>query len=198
MLSEYNINVIEQVVTLDFDEALEFASSRYPVAVKGISEKMTHKTEVGLVKLGIKNEEELKSAWNEIYGKMEGAEPEGIAVQRMARKGIELIVGGREDVQFGPVVMFGLGGIFVEIFRDFSLRVCPISERDADEMIKEIRGYPLLLGTRGTEGANIQEIKKLLLNFSDMLVEKRVNEIDLNPVIAYRDGYVVVDARVKE
>jgi acetyl-CoA synthetase (ADP-forming) len=115
----------------------------------------------------------------------------------MARPGTEVIVGTSKDPQFGPVIMFGLGGIFVEVFKDVSFRIIPVDQRDAQQMIKEIKGYPLLQGVRGKEAASIPALVEIILKISN-LIEKnpQIKELELNPVFAYRDRALAVDARI--
>ncbi|VVC72102.1 Acetate--CoA ligase [ADP-forming] I [uncultured archaeon] len=125
------------------------------------------------------------------------ARVQGMLVQKMVKQGIELIIGGRRDPQFGPIVMFGLGGIFVEILRDVSIRVCPVTRAEADEMIDEIKGSPLLHGARGTVPVDTGKLARMLVNVSKMLYENReICEFDLNPVIADAKGVLAVDVRV--
>jgi acyl-CoA synthetase (NDP forming) len=115
----------------------------------------------------------------------------------MARPGIEVIIGISQDAQFGPVIMFGIGGILVEIIKDVSFRIIPLTERDAAEMIREIKGYQLLQGYRGQEPANIPKLEQLILKISQFIEQNpQIKELDLNPIYAYQDGAVVVDARI--
>ncbi len=115
----------------------------------------------------------------------------------MARPGLELVVGTFRDSQFGPVLMFGLGGIFVEITKDIAFRIAPLSPGDAEEMIREIRGFPLLEGYRGLEPVDLSQLKEVLLRVSDLVIENPViREMDLNPLFGYRDAVLVVDARI--
>jgi len=115
----------------------------------------------------------------------------------MARPGVEVIIGMSQDAQFGPVLMFGLGGILVEVLKDVSFRIVPLSRRDAAEMIREIKGYPLLQGYRGREAVDISYLEELLIKVSNFAEHNpEVKELDLNPVFAYSDGAVAVDARV--
>jgi acyl-CoA synthetase (NDP forming) len=151
--------------------------------------------------VGLKNAAEVKQAYADIMAsareKYPQAKIEGVSVQSMARPGIEIIIGMNKDAQFGPVIMFGLGGIFVEVLKDVSFRLIPIVKRDAEEMIKEIRGYALLNGYRGQEPADIPSLVDVLLKVSN-LVEKtpEIKELDLNPVFAYGDAAIAVDARI--
>ena len=195
LIKKYDIDFAEGSVVRSVDEALKAAE--YPVALKIMSDEISHKSDKGCVKLNVKDEDSLKKAYSEIMSNAGSAKVEGVLVQRMAKPGLELIVGGRRDEQFGPVVLFGLGGIFVEVFKDFSLRVCPIDRNDALEMISEMKAYPLLTGARGTKPVDIEAIADLLQKASKLLYEnKHINEMDLNPVIAYEKGYCAVDLRV--
>ena len=121
----------------------------------------------------------------------------GVSVQKMARPGVEVIIGMSKDPQFGPVLMFGLGGILEEVLKDVAFRIVPLSRRDASEMIREIKGFPILKGYRGLDPVDIAVLEDLLLKVS-VLVEKNpdIAELDLNPIFAYKDGAVAVDARV--
>jgi acyl-CoA synthetase (NDP forming) len=173
----------------------------FPVVLKIASPDITHKTDAGGVKVGLKNAAEVKKAYAEIMDsvskKFPKAKIEGVSVQSMAKPGIEIIIGMYKDAQFGSVIMFGLGGIFVEVLKDVSFRLIPITKRDAEEMIKEIKGYALLNGYRGQEPADIASLVDVLLKTSN-LVEKtpEIKELDLNPVFAYKDSAVAVDARI--
>jgi acyl-CoA synthetase (NDP forming) len=177
------------------------ASIGFPIVLKIASPDIVHKSDAGGVKVGLKNKTEVERAYGEITAtarqKFPKAKIEGTAVQSMARPGIEIIIGTFKDAQFGPVIMFGLGGIFVEVLKDVSFRLVPIARRDAAEMIKEIKGYPLLQGYRGLEPAHLPSLEDILLKVSDF-VEKTpvIKEIDLNPIIAYQDSAVAVDARI--
>lgn len=173
----------------------------FPVALKITSPDIIHKSDIGGVRLGLKTAKQVARAYDEILTSARKTHPKaiihGISVQKMARPGIEVIVGLSKDVQFGPLVMFGLGGILVEILKDVSFRIVPLSRRDAREMIREIKGYPLLLGYRGQEPANLLALEELLLKVSSLAQQiPEIKELDLNPVFAYRDGAIVVDARI--
>jgi acetyl-CoA synthetase (ADP-forming) len=115
----------------------------------------------------------------------------------MARSGIEVIIGMNKDQQFGPVLMFGLGGILVEVLKDVSFRIVPLTKRDAREMIKEIKGYPILEGYRGHEPANIKILEDILLKVSEFVENQpEIKELDINPIFAYRDSALALDARI--
>ncbi|MDY6964529.1 MAG: acetate--CoA ligase family protein [Halobacteriota archaeon] len=182
------------------DEAVELAKKiGFPVALKVLSPEIVHKSDIGGVKLGIEDEGDVKESYDELIANAKKVSENitGIGVQKMADPGVEIIVGMTKDPQFGPALMFGLGGVFVEILKDVSFRIVPIEERDADEMIKEIKGYPVLEGYRGSPPASVDKIKDLLLNMSKFVSDHpEIDEIDLNPVFAYPNGLVVADARV--
>ena len=165
----------------------------FPVAMKLVSSKISHKTDAGGVILNIDSNKEAANAFNKLK-KLAGFK--AVAVQKMV-KGIEIIIGGKTDENFGPTILFGLGGIFVETFKDYSLRVCPISPFDAKEMVHEIKALQILKGVRGKKGANIPLIEKELLKISKMLLkEKKIKELDLNPLIATPTNLIAVDARI--
>jgi acyl-CoA synthetase (NDP forming) len=196
------IKVVETRLARTQKEAAAIAEEiGFPLVLKIASPDIIHKTDAGGVKVGLKNAAELKKAYAEIIDsvrqKYPNAKIEGVSVQSMAKPGIEIIVGMSKDAQFGPVIMFGLGGIFVEVLKDVSFRLIPILKRDAEAMIKEIKGYALLNGYRGQEPADIASLVGVLLKVSS-LVEKtpEIKELDLNPVFAYKDSVIAVDARI--
>ncbi len=173
----------------------------YPVALKIISDEISHKTDVGGVKIGLKNDQSLSLAYDEIMENARlatgnGKPIRGVLVQKMARKGIELIIGGKKDSQFGHMIILGLGGVYVEIFRDISARLCPISEKDVEDMIDELKSHPLIEGARGQKGINVAGLKELMLSTCRMMEKEDVKELDLNPVIFDSNGYDIVDARI--
>ena len=125
------------------------------------------------------------------------AKIEGVAIQSMAKQGTEIIVGSTTDPQFGPVLMFGLGGVFVEVLKDVAFRVVPLEERDAKQMVREIKGLPILQGVRGQEPSDLEAIEALIMRVSEFIeTHPEVAELDLNPVFAYSDGALAVDARI--
>ena len=173
----------------------------YPVVLKVSSVDITHKSDAGGVKVNLKNKAEVEDAFDTIMRSCRAAVPtariEGVSVQRMARPGIEVIVGMIKDPSFGPVVMFGLGGVFVEVLKDVAFRIVPIERSDAEDMINEIKGKKLLEGYRGQEPADVAYLQQMLLKLSDFVnATPEIEEIDMNPVFAYKDGAVVVDARI--
>ncbi len=173
----------------------------YPVVLKIVSPDVTHKSDVGGVRLGLDSPETVTAAFAEISDAVKRHEPnariEGVAVQKMARPGIEVIVGMSKDPQFGPVLMFGLGGVLVEVLKDVSFRIVPLEPRDARQMVREIKGFPVLQGFRGQEPADLEALEKLLLKVSAFVdAHPEIEELDLNPVFAYKDGALAVDARI--
>jgi acyl-CoA synthetase (NDP forming) len=173
----------------------------YPVVLKISSKDITHKSEAGGVKVNLKDKAEVERAYDEIMTsakeKFPDAVIEGISVQNMAKPGIEVIMGMVKDPTFGPVIMFGLGGVFVEVLKDVAFRIVPIEKSDAEDMINEIKGKKLLEGYRGQEPADVACLQQMLLRLSDFVnTTPEIEEIDMNPVFAYKDGAVVVDARI--
>ncbi len=196
-LRKYGIFPIKSGIAKTEADALKLASRlKYPVALKVISPDILHKSDRGCVKSGIEDKGALKKAYSEIMANAKGSRVEGMLVQKMGRSGVELIVGGKRDPQFGQLIMFGLGGIFVEIFKDVSVRVCPIEAEDAAEMIREIRAYPILAGARGTKPVDEEALIGLLMKTSRFLVKENPRELDFNPVIADSEGYDIVDVRI--
>src|SRR5438477_397468 len=184
------------------DEAAAMADEiGYPAVLKIVSPQITHKSDVGGVELNLASRDDVAAAFERILASVKQHAPdatvEGVAVQRMEQPGIEVIVGMTKDPQFGPVMMFGLGGVLVEVLKDVAFRVVPIEERDARQMIEEIKGYPVLEGYRGRDPADVGELRELLLQVSRFIEEHPdVEELDLNPVFAYKDGAIAVEARV--
>ena len=173
----------------------------FPIVLKIVSNQITHKSDVGGVALGLTSTAEVGAAFDRIVASAKKAVPDatidGVAVQRMEKQGTEVIVGVTKDPQFGPVLMFGLGGVLVEVLKDVAFRVIPIEQRDARQMIEEIKGFPLLQGYRGQDPADLAKLQELLLKVSAFIEQHpEVAELDLNPVFAYKDGALAVDARV--
>jgi acyl-CoA synthetase (NDP forming) len=171
----------------------------YPVVLKMNSLDVTHKSDVGGVILNVKDETGVRKAFRDLAGIVQrlGARQGGVLVSAMARSGHEIIVGVTRDLQFGHAVMFGMGGILVEVLRDVSFRIVPFSEKDAAEMIEETRGARLLQGVRGGRPADVAALRQLLVEISGLVARHReIDEMDLNPVIVHEKGLTVVDARV--
>ena len=174
---------------------------RFPVVLKIVSPDILHKTEANGVKLNLKTADDVAKAFDEIMvsakEKFPNANIHGVAVQGMAKSGLEIIIGMTLDAQFGPVLMFGLGGIFVEVMKDVSFGITPITKRDAGEMIRSIKGYPLLNGFRGAPKIDVANLESWLIKLSDFAqTYPEVKEFDLNPIFAYAQGAIVVDARI--
>jgi acetate---CoA ligase (ADP-forming) subunit beta len=202
LLSEAGIPVVETKLAKTPEEAVVISESLgFPVVLKVVSGQVIHKSDAGGVKLNLNNAQEVKEAYEQILVSVKAKYPQavidGISIQKMARPATEVVIGMTKDTQFGPVIMFGLGGILVEILKDVSFRIVPLEKEDARSMIKEIKGYRLLEGYRGTEAANVSVLEDLLLKISKFAENNpAVKEIDLNPLMAYKDSAVAVDARV--
>jgi acyl-CoA synthetase (NDP forming) len=177
------------------DEGIRFAEEiGYPVVAKVISPKVLHKSEKKGVAVDIDSREKLVNIFNQ-FSQIDGFV--GTLVEERV-SGIELIIGMKVDYQFGPVILFGIGGIWTEIYQDIILRMAPLSQRDVDSMIRCLKARPLLQGYRGENPVNLTELKRLLITFSDLAMdlENLVESIDLNPVICSSTQCVVVDARI--
>jgi len=202
LCQEYGIPVTKFKVATSVEEAVKFAEGiGYPVVLKIVSPEVIHKFDVGGVVLNLKNASEVKDAYDRIIKSVKKHKPEakitGILVQEMAPASTEVIVGATKDPQFGPALMFGLGGIFVEVLKDVTFRIAPITEDDAKEMITEVKAYPILKGFRGQPPADIDAIANILLSTSKLVMEHpEIKELDLNPIIVYEKGAKTVDARV--
>jgi len=202
LLEEAGISVIKTKLATSMKEAVALSKETgFPVVLKIASPDVIHKSDAGGVKVGLKNATQVSQAYREIMTSIKQKHPkatiDGVSVQPMAKPGVEVIIGMNKDPQFGPVLMFGLGGIMVEILKDVSFRIVPLARRDAREMIRDIKGYPVLEGYRGQEPANIPLLEEMLLKVSDFAERNpEIKELDLNPIFAYRDGAVAVDARI--
>ncbi|MBM4337983.1 MAG: acetyl-CoA synthetase [Deltaproteobacteria bacterium] len=201
-LKQAGIPVIETKLAKTPKEAVAISQKMgFPVALKIASPDIVHKSDSGGVRLSLKNGAEVRAAFKEI---LEGAQKknpsasiEGVSVQKMAKPGTEVIVGTSKDPQFGPVIMFGLGGIFVEVLKDVSFRIIPLSRRDALEMIEEIKGYPVLQGYRGKDPADISALIEIILKISRVMEQNpEIRELEFNPILTYKKGAMAVDARI--
>jgi acyl-CoA synthetase (NDP forming) len=201
-LAAAGIPVVESRLATTADEAARVAAELgFPAVLKVVSADIAHKSDVGGVVVGLEDAEAVRSAYDSMLARVREAAPsariDGVSVQRQAKQGTEVIVGATTDPQFGPVMMFGLGGVFVEVLKDVAFRIVPLEERDARQMVREIRGLPILEGVRGHPGADLEALERLILQLSDFVWQHReVQELDLNPVFAYPDGAVAVDARI--
>jgi len=198
LLQEIGIHVPGQKLTTSKEETLSAAENiGFPIVLKLMAEDIVHKSDTGAVKLNLKSKQEVENAYEELM-KIPSQKEKKISVQKMEDEPItELIIGMTTDPQFGPALMFGIGGILVELLEDVSFRIAPITEYDAKEMIHEIKGFPILDGYRGKPKADLDAIVNTLLTISELVVKhEEINEMDLNPVFIYEKGLICVDARI--
>ncbi len=201
LLKDYHIPYPKSYVAKNIKEVKELTKDlNYPLVMKVLSPQIIHKSEYGGVILNIQNSDEAEKAYNEIVKKVKAKGIQdifGVLICEQAEAGVELIIGGTYDDIFGPVLMFGMGGIFVEVLKDVSFRVCPINEDMAMEMISEIKAFPILSGVRGEGSINLSALAKLLSTVSVLITDNTdIREVDLNPVRAYRNSIMVLDARI--
>jgi acyl-CoA synthetase (NDP forming) len=202
ILAEAGIPIARAQLAPTREEAVAAARQiGLPVVLKIVSPDISHKSDVGGVKLNLGSEEEVAAAFDEIVAAAQRAQPEatvlGVSVQKMARPGVEVIMGMTKDPQFGPVLMFGLGGVFVEVLKDVAFRIVPLEPRDARQMIRDIQGFPVLEGFRGQEPADLAALEDMLMRLSAFVEEHpEIQELDLNPIFAYKDSALAVDARI--
>jgi acyl-CoA synthetase (NDP forming) len=198
----YGIPVTDFKVAKNVAEAVKFAEKiGYPVVLKIVSPDVIHKSDVGGVIINVKDADDVQKAYEQIMNNVKRHKPNaeivGVLVQEMAPQSNEIIVGATKDPQFGPTLMFGLGGIFVEILKDVAFRIAPVTEDEAREMITAVKAYPLLKGYRNTPPADIEAIVGILLNTSRLVMEhQEIKELDLNPIMVYEKGAKTVDARI--
>jgi acetyl-CoA synthetase (ADP-forming) len=197
LLRRYDIPVTREIETADEKEILTAVNEiGYPLVMKACAPDLSHKTERGLVRVDIRNDEEAVSAFREMMAEVkdDGAT---VLVQEMVRGSRELVVGLTRDSQFGPCVMFGLGGIFTEILKDVSFRVAPIEKRDALEMMQEIKARKILGAIRGMPAADLDRLADILIKIGNIgLEEESIQEIDINPLILSDSQPIAVDALV--
>lgn len=204
VLERYGIPTVRSVGAMTISEARAAAEIMgYPVAIKIVAEKISHKSDVGGVQLNLRNGPALEEAFEDMMNRIKKAYPNAnvssVLVQPMVTGGRELILGGRQDPQFGPVVLVGLGGVFVEIFEEVQVRVAPINQREAQEMIENLRGYRILRGARGQKKSDIASVVDALMRLSKLLCDfPEIKEIDINPLRVFheRDGCTALDARM--
>ena len=199
---EYAIPVTKFKLSNNARKAAEFAEQLgYPVVLKIVSPDIIHKSDAGGVMVNLKNKAEVQDAYERILENAKKykatAKIAGVLVQEMAPQSTEVIVGAVKDPQFGQTLMFGLGGVFVEILKDVTFRIAPITREDAEEMVTGIKAYPLLKGYRNTPATDVEAIICILLNTSRLVMDNpQIKELDLNPVLAYEKGAKTVDARI--
>ncbi|MCL4364901.1 MAG: acetate--CoA ligase family protein [Candidatus Marsarchaeota archaeon] len=191
LLDRHGIKSVASRYVDSAESAVEFSEGD-PIVLKLISGKALHKSKSGLVKLDLRGTE-IKRAFAELQEKGKPLKPYRIIAQKMSKGGVEVIMGGRTDPQFGKLILLGLGGIYVEVFKDFALRACPITKQDAEEMIAQLKSRDVITFNGKNSGMVIQ----LLLSVSKMLMDNcRIDEIDLNPLILRENGYEAVDIRI--
>jgi 3-hydroxypropionyl-CoA synthetase (ADP-forming) len=200
ILTKYGINVPPYALVSTPQEAMDKAKEiGFPLVAKIVSPEILHKTDVKGVRVGLETEQEVQDAFDDMYGRLSTKyHVKGVILEKMVDVGLEVIVGLQNDPQFGPVMMFGLGGINTEIFKDVSFRVLPITPEDIEEMIEELKGKNMLKGFRGTEPIEHAVISELLIKISKLGIEAApyYESVDFNPVILYPHSYFVVDAKM--
>lgn len=199
---EFNILHPPTRIAKDLREAVEAGKELgFPVVLKIVSREIIHKSDVGGVILGIAAPADLKEAYElllaNVREKTGNVSIDGVLVQKAMPKGVEVAVGGLRDEVFGPMVMFGSGGILIEVFKDVSFRMAPLDEEEALRQIQDTKAYEMLKGVRGARPGNLKALTQLIVNAGDLICKvPELAELDFNPILAYPDGCVVVDARM--
>jgi acetate---CoA ligase (ADP-forming) subunit beta len=198
VLAAYDLPVTREVLVSSMEDLLTAAEQiGYPLVIKGSSAEIAHKTESGLIRVDVRNDEEATLAFREIRAAMNGAGDGAVLVQQMIRGQRELVVGLTRDAQFGPCVMFGLGGILTEVLKDTVFRVAPLERQDAFDMMQEIRACKILEAIRGMAAADKDMLAKILITVGRIGLENdRIKEIDINPLIISSGKPVAVDALI--
>ncbi|MHA1827242.1 MAG: acetate--CoA ligase family protein [Candidatus Heimdallarchaeaceae archaeon] len=199
ILMEIGIQVPPSKLISSKEEAISFARELgYPLVMKVMSPQILHKTDAGAVMIGINSEEEILSTYENFTKKFMNYNVKGILVEKMVKQGLELIIGTNTDPTFGPVVLFGVGGILVEAIRDVVFRLCPTTVEQALEALDEIKAKTLLEGFRGMQPINKQQLAEMIVKISQLAWEYKdyISEMDINPIIANEDGLFPVDARI--
>jgi acyl-CoA synthetase (NDP forming) len=202
LLKEFALPVVQGELAADKKEAAQIAEKiGYPVVLKGMSREIIHKTEAGIVKLNVQNQAELERMFDEITANAKSYDNQaglsGILVQRMVSKGLELIIGIKKDPLFGHLLIIGTGGIFVEIMKDFAMKLMPVSEDEVDEMVQSLKSYPLLNGFRGGPKINMDLLQIMVKGLNDLVQARpEIEEMDLNPVIFSNNESVICDVRI--
>ncbi len=183
-------------------EAVDYAKAfGFPVVLKIVSPEIVHKSDVGGVRVNLRTAEEVAEAYESILSSVNknlpGARIDGVLVMKHIEDALEVIIGAMVDKQFGPVIMFGLGGIFVEVFKDVAFGIAPLSASEAELMVRDIQGYPLIKGVRGQSSKNESAIISLLMQVSDLMIkDSDLLEVDLNPVLVTSEDAYIADARI--
>ncbi len=191
LLNKYDIRSVESGYVKSAKEAVNFSKGN-PIVLKAISQNALHKTKNKLVALNLSSQKEVISRYNDLERKAAKFKPYKILAQRMVNDGTEIIIGGNTDRQFGKMILIGLGGIYVEIFKDFALRLCPITRKDAESMLNQLRSARIM----APDPKASRMVIELLLKVSDMFVHSDISELDLNPVILHDGTYDAVDLRM--
>jgi acetyltransferase len=201
-LEQFQIPYPEHGVAHSAEEAVEIAKRiGFPIVLKVVSQDILHKSEAGGVMIGLRSPEEVLDGFKRLSHRVLTAVPNalisGVLVCKQAPEGFEVIVGATDDPLFGPTILFGMGGIFTEAMQDVTFRILPIGRSDAEKMIREIRGYPLLTGLRGKPCCDINQLIDLLLSVSHLVTERaEIKELDLNPVRLHAQNIIVLDVRM--
>ena len=205
VLDAYGIRVCKSGFATNIDEVVSIGNNiGYPVVMKMTSKTTSHKTDVGGVRVNIQSEEQLRAEYNDLIAKLtekgliDGLE--GVIIQEMVKGSREMVCGIATDPQYGPMMMFGLGGVFIEVMKDVTFRIAPLTDIDAKEMIKSVKAYKLLEGARGTTPAQMEQIEETLLRLSQLVTDYPfIDELDINPLlISEKDGVgIAVDGRIK-
>ncbi len=196
------ISMAEGKIVRDLEGCLNAAEKiGYPVVLKVVSEDIVHKMDVGGVAVNLESEEEVEDAYQAIHSRVKDRKPDanirGVSVAEMVEGGVEVVIGGMIDPTFGPVVMFGLGGIYVEIFEDVEFRVAPISIDEAHQMMADIDSFPLLTGARGQGCKDLNSVAEMISRVGDVIYNvDEINDIDLNPVAALDEGAKALDVAI--
>lgn len=193
LLAKYGIKSVESGYVSSADAAIKFAGGK-AIVLKVLTNKALHKTKSGLIMLDLKTDKEIKEAFSALSRKAAKFKPYKVLAQKMVKNGMEIIIGGNTDVQFGKMILLGLGGIYVETFKDFALRVCPITRYDAQSMLEQLKSRKIIAPDEKAS----KMLEALLLKVSRMFVESRMKELDLNPIILHDGTYDAVDLRILE
>lgn len=191
LLDKYKIRSVESRYVESAKEAVSFSKGE-PIVLKVLSQKALHKSKNKLVALNLSQEKEITASYNELAKRAAQFRPYKILAQKMVRNGLEIIIGCKTDQQFGKMILLGLGGIYVETFKDFALRLCPITKYDADQMLQQLKSRSVVAPNPETAAM----IKDLLMKVSDMFMENNITEMDLNPVLIHDNKYDAVDLRI--
>ncbi len=202
LCAAYSIPCPPTKVALDAEECVAFAREiGHPVVMKVLSRQIVHKSDVGGVVVGIRDDREMETAFADMSSALKrncpDAEIDGYVIQKMMPAGVEVVVGALRNAQFGPVVMFGMGGVYIEVFKDVEFRLAPLGRDEALRQIRETGISELLKGVRGQAPCDVDALAELVVNVGGLICDfEEIREIDFNPVLSYPDGAVAVDARI--